>query len=44
MRLVEALDKRKHDQRCDNEPAVMKPDLDTRDLSEFDVGSHLPPA
>src|SRR5260370_18666234 len=32
------------DQGSDNEPAVMKPDLDAGDSSEFDVGAHSRPS
>src|SRR5882672_2102291 len=41
--LTEAFYQREYDQRCDDEPGVMKADFDSRNLSEFDIGAHLLP-
>jgi hypothetical protein len=32
-----------HNQGGDDEPTIVKPDLDSTDSSEFDVGFHPPP-
>ena len=40
--LAEVFAEGEHDQGSDDEPAIMKPDLDSRDSSQFDVGVHLP--
>src|SRR5216684_5783188 len=42
--LTKVLAEGERDQGSDNEPAVMKPDLDARDSSEFDVGAHSRPS
>src|SRR5260370_3537440 len=42
--LTEVFAEGERDQGSDNEPAIMKPDLDARDSSEFDVGAHSRPS
>ncbi len=38
--LMEAFPEGEYDQGSDNEPAVVKPDLNSGDLSQFDVRTH----